>query len=77
MAENNKPAKTYKLGALSLSLWENETKDGTMMNFTFQRAYKDTEDNWQHTQQLRTSDLPKLRVLVEEAYKDMLLSEIE
>lgn len=75
MVENNKPIKTYKVGVLSLSMWENELKDGKVNTFTFQRGYKDTNDKWQHTQQLRLSDLPKLRILLEEAYKDVVLTE--
>ncbi len=76
MAENNKPIKTYKVGVLTLSVWENEVKDnGFIKSFSFQRAYQTDEGDWNHTQNLRLSDLPKMRVLVEEAYKDQILSE--
>lgn len=78
MVENNKPIKTYKVGVLSLSMWENESKEndgGKLKSFTFQRSYKDLNEKWQHTQLLRLSDLPKLRILIEEAYKDVAFSE--
>ena len=78
MVENNKPLKTYKVGVLSLSMWENESKenDGNKLkSFTFQRSYKDASEKWQHTQLLRLSDLPKLRILIEEAYKDVVFTE--
>ena len=76
MVETKKPIKTFKAGLLSVSLWENELEDNkTITNFTFQRSYKDEDEKWQHTQNLRTSDLPKLKLLIEEAYKDQLLSE--
>lgn len=78
MVENNKPTKIYKAGAISLSLWENETQDGnTMSSFTLNRSYKDKDDKWQKTQTLRVSDLPKLKVLLDEAYKDSIFNEIE
>jgi len=77
MVDTNKPIKTYKVGVLSLSMWENDFKDGKTKTFTFQRAYKDSNEKWQHTQQLRLSDLPKLNILLQEAYKDVVLSESE
>lgn len=75
MVDSNKPKKSYKVGALTLAVWENEAKEGVMNSFTFQRAYQTEEGDWKHTQNLRLSDLPKLRVLVEEAYKDQILTE--
>jgi hypothetical protein len=89
MVESNKPIKIYKAGVLSLNVWENELSEETIKmdknkqnevsrkikSFSFQRSYKDKEDNWAQTQNLRTSDLPKLRILLEEAYKDQIVSE--
>lgn len=77
--ENNKPIKTYKAGLLSLSLWENKLEDNKKLySFTFQRSFKDEKENvWKQTQSLRVNDLPKLRILVEEAYKDFILKEEE
>ncbi len=77
MVENNKPIKVYKAGVITLNLWENETVEGKMKSFTFSRSYKDKEDNWQSTQSLRTSDLPKMKILIDEAYKDLVLSSSE
>ena len=72
----NRPIKTYKAGVLSLSLWENEGVEGKMKSFTFNRSYKDKEDAWQKTQSLRTSDLPKMKILLDEAYKDLILNSV-
>lgn len=44
MVEIGKPVKTYKVGVLSLSLWENEAEEGTFKPFTFNKSYKDKED---------------------------------
>jgi hypothetical protein len=73
MVENNKPLKSYKAGALTLSVWENENG---MKSVTFNRAYKDKDDNWQRTQSLRLDDLVKLRFLLDEVYRDLVISEV-
>ncbi len=75
MVETNKPVKSFKAGVLSLNVWENGIGTEKIKSYSFQRSYKDKEDKWAHTQSLRTSDLPKLMVLLEEAYKDQIISE--
>jgi len=75
MQENNKPTKVYKAGLLNLSLWENEGKEGTIKSFTFQRSYQDTEGKWNHTQSIKTTDIPKLIAVLNKAYSDMVLIE--
>ncbi len=78
MTENNKPVKTYKAGLVSLSLWENENKDGiAMKSLSFKRSYQTTEGAWADTQTLRISDLPKLKILLDEAYRENIVNEIE
>ena len=65
--ENKKPKKIYKSGQLSLFRWDNENGK----SFTFQKSFKDKDsDEWKHTQNLNLMDLPKLKLLVEEAFKD-------
>jgi len=54
MSENQKPAKTYKQGQVSVSVWKSE---GRPTSYTFQRSYKDKEDKWQHTSSLNLTDL--------------------
>ena len=73
--ENNKPVKSYKSGAISLNLWENEIGNEKVKSYSFQRSYKDKDDKWQHTQTLKTVDLLKLMVLLEEAYRDNAIIE--
>lgn len=74
MVENKKPIKNYKAGTLTLSMWENESENGKLTSFTIQRSYKDKEDNWQHTSNLRTQDLPKLQILIQKAYQEQILT---
>ena len=70
MTDTSKPIKTYKMQTLSLSVWENETEEGKMYSFTFQKAYKDNKEEWQYTQNLHVNDLLKLRILLAEAARD-------
>ena len=73
--EKNKPIKTYKVGLLSLVLWENKLEDNKKFyTFTFQRSFKDEKENvWKQTQTLNVNELPKLKILIEEAYKEFIL----
>ena len=70
MKNKNLPKKTYRAGNVTLSFWENENNK----NFTFQKAYKEEDsEEWKHTQVLNINDLPKLKLLIEEAYKEEML----
>lgn len=73
MGLQNKPIKTYRTGVLSLSLWENEVEDKKVKSFTFERSYKDDEDNWKNTKSLKVNDLPQLVVLLDKAYRDEIV----
>ncbi len=76
MENSKKPLKTYKAKELQLSVWENKTEEGdTFKKISFQRSYKDKDDNWQSTQTLRIKDLPKLNILIIKAYNDEILIE--
>jgi hypothetical protein len=76
MVDENKPVKIYRAKALSLSMWENDSENGKSISFSFQRSYKDKQDNWQHTQNLRSDDLAILRYLIDKAYEDLIIREI-
>lgn len=74
MTENNKPKKVYRAKTLSLSLWEREGEyDKPLRHFSFQKSYKDSSDEWQTTHTLSPSDLPILKTLIDEAYRDILI----
>lgn len=75
MMEKNKPIKTYRVGTLTLTMWENETEDNNKVkSFSFKRSYKNDQDEWNQTQNLRTNDLLKLCMLLQEAYKENMIS---
>jgi len=39
--QTNKPVHTVRHGAISASIWEQDTEKGPTYNVTFQRAYKE------------------------------------
>jgi hypothetical protein len=73
MTSLKQPLKQFKAGNLSLSVWENTNTQGTLKSFSFQRSYKDEKEEWQHTQTLRPNDLPKLALLLQEAYREEVM----
>lgn len=68
-----KPAKTYRRGALSVSIWkrEKQTADGVEVyyNTTAQRAYtKDDGATWEYSDSFGTDDLPTVAALLNLAF---------
>ena len=64
-------------GLITVTVWENEVKrqDGTMFTVrtaTLNRRYKDKDDQWQSTNTLRESDMPKAILALQEAYKKLV-----
>lgn len=75
----NIPEKKFTAGAISATIWKNTGKDRfgndvTFRTVTFDRRYKDRQGNWQSSNSLRVNDLPKGMVVLEEAYKYLLLN---
>jgi len=72
----NRPEKRFSTGAISASVWRNEAvKDGKAESYhtiTLQRAYK-KGDKWEHTQSLRVADLPKAALVLDEAFRYLVL----
>lgn len=61
----DRPSKVLKLFGVEVAKWENKTADGkTLVSFSFQKTYKDKNDEWQHTTFFKLSDLPILATLI-------------
>lgn len=76
MVEDKKrPVKKYRASLLNLNVWENETEEGAIHSFSFQKNYKDLDGEWKNTHNLGVSDLPKLKLLIDKAYYDFYLKE--
>ncbi len=76
--EHNQPEKKFSTGAISATVWKNTAigKDGKAFEshtVSLQRRYKDKTGQWQSTNSLRLNDLPKVELVVKEAYKYLTL----
>lgn len=75
----NMPEKKFSTGAISATIWKNQgisKKDNEPVEFstiTLQRAYKDKAGAWKHTSNMRLNDLPKASLVLQEAYKYLVL----
>lgn len=72
------PEKRFKCGACEVSIFENVTtkKDGKEMRTrkaTFQKRYKNADGEWKSTNSLDVNDIPRARLLLDEAYKYLVL----
>lgn len=77
--EKNQPEKKFSTGAISATVWKNVRagKDGKVFethSVSLQRRYTDKTGQWQSTSSLRLNDLPKAALVLEEAYKYLVLN---
>jgi hypothetical protein len=80
--EKNPPIKKFKAGAISAAVWENQAQNnkGEVISFksiSFDRNYKDANGEWQKTNSLRTSDIPKAVLVLSKAYEFLALNSQE
>ena len=68
-----KPIKKFVAFPVSASVWENtikkDDKEIKVYNVSINKAYKDKEGNWKSTDSMGLADLPKVSLVVSEAYK--------
>ncbi len=73
-----KPEKKFRAGALSVTVWKNnQTKDGKSFDYntvSVERGYKDPSGKWQNSKSLRVNDLPKVAMLLNEAFRSLVLN---
>lgn len=74
----NKPEKKFRAGAICATVWKNiNEKDGSEFEFfsvSVERGYKDKSGQWKSTSSLRVMDLPKAALVINEAYKFVVLN---
>jgi hypothetical protein len=68
------PEKRFRCGACEVSIFKNvlNTKDGrkvTTKKASFQKRYKTTDGEWKTTNTLDPNDIPKAKLVLDEAYK--------
>ncbi|MBT4445820.1 hypothetical protein HOA92_04005 [archaeon] len=79
--KGNYPKKKYRAGGVTATVWTNsyvkDGKTGEYDTISLERVYQDKEGNWQSTNTLRLNDLPKVNVLMQKVYEDLVLKEQE
>lgn len=74
----NLPEKKFRAGAIAATVWSNETvRDGKKVSYktiSFERSYKDKDDEWKQTNSLRTQDIPKAVLVLSKAYEYLSLN---
>ncbi|MBI4146525.1 hypothetical protein HY489_04260 [Candidatus Woesearchaeota archaeon] len=76
------PARRFTTGAISATVWKNSNvnRDGKVFEthtVSLQRRYADRSGQWQSTNSLRVNDLPKAMLVLDEAYKFLVLQSKE
>ena len=71
-ADKNLPVHKARIGALQLAVWSNDYKDDdgnarTFHAITLERSFKDKNEEWQKSTQLRESDLGEAIALLQNA----------
>ena len=74
----NMPERKFRAGPVAATIWENNSvnKEGQAVSYktiSFERTYKDKNDEWQTTNSLRTNDLPKAILVLTKAYESLSL----
>jgi hypothetical protein len=78
----NMPEKKFRAGAISATIWLNQAtaKDGKLVQYrtiSIERAYKDKSDEWKYTNSFRVGDLPKASLVLDEAFKHLVLKQLQ
>ena len=73
------PEKRFRCGACEVSIFENviTSKDGRKVrikNASFRKRYKNADGEWKSTSNLDANDIPKAKLVLNEAYKYLALS---
>jgi hypothetical protein len=73
----NGPEKSFRSGTVVASVWNNEIeKEGEVKSFksvSFEKRYKDKNEEWQTAASLNVSDIPKAILVLEEVYRNLNL----
>lgn len=72
------PLKKFIAGSVSATLWRNKTKtaQGGEIEYTtvqIDRRYKDKDNTWKSTNNMRLNDVPKAVMVLQKAYEFLIL----
>lgn len=80
--EKNQPEKKFRAGAVSATVWQNQgqNKEGQPTEYrtiSIERGYKDKAGAWKSTSSMRINDLPRAALVLNEAYRYLVLKEMQ
>ena len=68
------PEKNIRVGGIQVAIWRNESKEGRKVySVSIEKRYK-KDDEWKSTTKMKSNDIPKMVLALQEAYKYMNLS---
>ena len=76
----NVPEKRFRAGAISATVWLNKAQRATgeeaeYRTISIDRRYADKNGNWQSTNSMRVTDLPKAQVVLQKAFEYLVLNQ--
>ncbi len=72
------PIKKFAVGGIQVAVWKNEGKEGrNYYSVSFDKRYKDKNDEWKSSSSLKANDIPKAVLALEKAYEFISLKEPE
>ena len=81
-SEKNLPEMKFRAGAISATVWQNkgQNKEGQPTEYrtiSLERGYEDKNDEWKSTNSFRINDLPRAALVLNEAYRYIVLKEMQ
>jgi hypothetical protein len=82
VGENKGPERKFRAGAVSATVWKNDRQRATGETFSYHtisldRRYKDQTGSWKSASSFRLQDLPKVTLVLNEAFRYLSLSGVE
>ena len=72
---NDKPIKTFKVGGVKASIWQNESQNGeAFFTTSIARSYRTENGEWKETSTYSRDDLPKIKLASEKAYEFVMMN---
>jgi len=71
------PEKKFRAGAVSATVWMNDSEKGSYPSIQLTRSYLDKQNNWKDSKSFNLNDLPKAVLVLEEAYRYLAMKQKE
>ena len=68
MTKKNSPVHRIRYGAVSATVWANDSLAGSFFSTSFRRAFKKQDDTWSETDSFDDRDLPALAKAAADAH---------